>query len=112
MTENDERVLDYQKTNYGNYIVNLKDDVGLGDEVKKVSTMLFYLGAFVLSNSKRIMNNFIHKINGFYTNDVLYTDTDSLFIEKKHWKKLSEAGLVGKKPLQGKNDYGENSGIW
>ena len=34
-TEDDERVLDYQKINYGNYIVKMKDDDGLEDEVKK-----------------------------------------------------------------------------
>ena len=33
MSEYDERVLDYQKINYGNYIVELKDDEGLQDEV-------------------------------------------------------------------------------
>ena len=54
-TEYDERVLDYQK-NYGNYIVKLKDDEGLKDEVKKVNTMPLHLGAFVLSKSKRNMN--------------------------------------------------------
>ena len=51
------------------------------------------------------MNNFIHAINGFYTYDVCYTDTGSLYIENKHWDKLNKAGLVGKKLLQGKNDY-------
>ena len=35
MTEYDERVLDYQKINHGNYIVKLKDDDGLEDEIKK-----------------------------------------------------------------------------
>ena len=50
------------------------------------------------------MNNFIHAIGGFYTNDVYYTDTDSLYIETKHWDKLDKAGLVGKNLLQGKND--------
>ena len=50
------------------------------------------------------MNNFIHAINGFYTNDVYYTDTDSLYIENKHWDKLEKADLVGKNLLQGKND--------
>ena len=50
MTEYDERVLDYQKINYGNYIVKIKDDEGLQDEVKKVNTMRLHLGAFVLSN--------------------------------------------------------------
>ena len=73
--------------------------------------MLLHLGAFVLSNSKRIMNNFIHAINGFYTNDVYFTDTDSLYIEKKHWNKLDKAGLVGKGLLQGKNDY-KDGGIF
>ena len=79
-SEYDERVLDYQKINYGNYIVKMKDDIGLQDEVKKVNTMRLHLG--VLSNSKRIMNNFLHAIDGFYSNDVYYTDTDSLYIEK------------------------------
>ena len=65
MTEKDERVQDYQKINYGNYIVKLKDDEVLQDEVEKINTMPLHLGAFVLSNSKRIMNNFIHAIDGF-----------------------------------------------
>ena len=59
-TEYDERVLDHQKINYGNYFVKMKDDEGLEDHVKKVNTMPLHLGAFVLSNSKRFMNNFIH----------------------------------------------------
>ena len=70
MTEYDERLLDYLTIDYGNYIVKLKDEEGLQDEVKKVNTMPLHLGAFVLSNSKRIMNNFIHAIDGFYSNDV------------------------------------------
>ena len=65
MTEKDERVLDYQKINYGNYIVKLKDDEVLQDEVEKINTMPLHLGAFVLSNIKRIMNNFIHAKDGF-----------------------------------------------
>ena len=91
MTEYDERDLDYQKINYGNFIVKLKDDEGLQDEVKKVNTMPLHLGAFVLSNSKRIMKFFIHAIGGFYTNAVWYTDCDSLNIEKKHLDKLDKA---------------------
>ena len=67
--------------------------------------MPLHLGAFVLSNSKRIMKNFIHAINGVYTTDVYYTDCGSLYLESKHWDKLDKAGLVGKNLLQGKNDY-------
>ena len=60
------------------------DGAGLEDEVKKVITLPLQIAAFILSNSKRIMNNFIHASDGFYTNDVYYTDTDSLYIEKKN----------------------------
>ena len=111
MTEYDERVRDYWKTSSLNYIVKMIDDAGLEDEVKKLKFMPLHSGAFVLSNSKRIMNNFIHAINGFYTIDVYYTDTDSLYIENKHCDKLNEAGLVGKSLLQGKNDY-KDGGIF
>ena len=48
MTEFDERVLDYQKINHGNYIVKLKDDGGLEDEVKKVNTLPLQLAVFLL----------------------------------------------------------------
>ena len=105
--EYDERVKDYWKISGVNYIVKMIDDAGLEDEVKKMNTMPLHLGAFVLSNSKKIMNNFIHAINGLYTNDVYYTDTDSSYSENKHWDKLDKAGLVGKDLLQGKNDYSD-----
>ena len=81
------------------------DDARLEDAVKKLNTMPLQMGAFILSNIKRSMNIFIHAINGFYTNDVYYTDIDSLFIENKHWDNLHEAGLFGKGLLQSKNDY-------
>ena len=106
-TEYDERVLDYQKINYGNYIVKMKDDESLEDEVKKVNTLPLQLAVFLLSNSKRVMNNFIHSIDAFYSNDVYYTDTDSLYIENKHWDKLKEKNVVGRNLLQEKNDYGD-----
>ena len=107
MTEYDEIVLDFQGINHGNYTVKMKDDEGLEDEVKKVNTLPLQLAVFILSNSKRTINSFIHAIDGFYTNDVCYTDTDSLYIESKQWDKLDKAGLVGKNLLEGKNDYGD-----
>ena len=94
-TEYDERVLDYQNIIHGNYIVKMKDDEGLDDELKKANTLPLQIAVFILSNSKRIINNFIHAIDGFYSNDVYYTDTDSLYIENKYWDKLNKAGLVG-----------------
>ena len=51
------------------------------------------------------MNNLVHAIDGFYTNDVYYTDTDSLYIENNHWEKLDKVGLVEK------IDYKEKTSI-
>ena len=111
MTEYDERVKDYWNKSGIDYIVKRIDDAGLEDEVKKLHTMPLQIGAFVLSNSRKLLNLFIHAINGFYTNDVYFTDTGSLYIENKHWDKLDKAGLVGEKLSRVNNDYKE-SGIW
>ena len=65
-------------------------DEGVDNEIEDKNTMPSQLGSFILSNSKRIMNNFIRIIDGFKTNNVYYQDTDSLYIEKKHWNELNE----------------------
>ena len=105
MSEYDERVKDYWRKSLGNYIVKFIDDAGLEDEVKKLNTMPLHLFSFLLNNSKRNMNNFIHAINGFYTIDLYYEDTDSMYMENKYWDKLDKAGLFGKNLLQSKRDY-------
>ena len=76
---------------------------------KKANTMPLHLGAFVIPNSERLMNNFIHAIDGFCTKDLL--STDSMYIKNKHWDKLDKAGLVGKSRLHGKNVFKDGS-IW
>ena len=58
--------------------------------------MPLHLGAFVFSNTKTIVNNFVETIGGFKTNDVFYGDTDSFYIGNKHWNKLDELRFVGK----------------
>ena len=104
-TEFDENVLDYWKLPNGNYIVKMKGDDGLDDDCDIKNTLPAVLGAFILSNSKRLMNNFIREKNGFYNNSVYYGDTDSLYIEKKYWNVMDKANLVGEGLRQGKNDY-------
>ena len=104
-TEFDENVLDYWKLPTGNYIVKMKKDDGLDDGCDIKNTLPSVLGAFILSNSKRIMDNFIREINGFYNNSIYYGDTDSLYVEKKYWDVLDKANLVGEGICQGKNDY-------
>ena len=111
MSEYDERVKIYWKISGISFIVKMIDNTGSEHEVKKLNTMPLHLGAFVISSSKSIMNNFIHAITGFYTSDVYYTDTDSFYIENKHWDKLDKAGLVGKALIQGKTDY-KDGGIF
>ena len=46
-TEYDERVLVYQEINCRNYIVKMKNDDGLQDEVKKVNTLPLQLAVFI-----------------------------------------------------------------
>ena len=83
----------------------MKKDDGLDDDCDFKKTLPAVLGAFILNKSKRIMNNFIRELNGFYNNSRYYGDTDSLYIEKKYWDVLEKANLVGKGLCQGKNDY-------
>ena len=53
MTEYVERVLDYQKIIRGNYIVKMKDDEVVEDEIKKANKLPLQLAVFILSNSKK-----------------------------------------------------------
>ena len=69
-TEYDENVLDYWKLPNGKYTVKLKKDDGLEGDNDVKNILPSHLGAFMLSNSKRNMNNFIREINGFYNNSI------------------------------------------
>ena len=70
-TEYDKITLDYWKLSNGNYIVKMKKDDGLDDDFDIKNTLAAHLGAFILRNSRRIMNNFIRDFNGFHK--VTYT---------------------------------------
>ena len=89
----------------------MKNDDGLNGDNNVKITLPSHLGAFILSNSKRIVNNFIREINGFFNISIYYGDTDSLYIEKKYWDVLDKANLAGKNLCQGKNDY-KSGGIF
>ena len=82
-TEYDENVLDYWKLPKGKYKVKLKKDDSLDGDNDVKNTLPSHLGAFIVSNSKRNMNNFIREINGFYNDSIYYADTDSVYLEKK-----------------------------
>ena len=104
-TEYDEIVSDYWRLSNENYIVKLRNDDGLEGDNDVKNTLPSHLGAFILNNSKRIMNNFIREINGFYNISIYYGDTDSMYIEKNYWDVLDRAKIVGKNLCQGKKDY-------
>ena len=80
-----------------------KDDGLEANKYLKI-TLPIYVGAFILNNIKKIFKKFIRDINGFNSNNLYYTDTDSLYIEKQYWDVLDKANLVGKKLCQGKID--------
>ena len=64
--------------------------------------MLSHLGIFVLSHSKRIMNQFVYEIDGIYTNKVNYIDTTSLYTHVEYYEELKEAVCLGNILQQGK----------
>ena len=63
--EFDENILDDWRLLIRNYIVNMKKDDGLDDDCDNKKTLPAVSGAFILSNSKRNMNNFLGEIDGF-----------------------------------------------
>ena len=109
----DDRVKEWFPLKNGNFIVKLEEDGGIDNynKAKSINTMPSHFGSYILSHSKRLMNNVINQIDGFYNNNIYYTDTDSLYIHKKYWSNLIDNGFVGKSLGLGKNDYGD-SGIF
>ncbi|ESP04491.1 hypothetical protein LOTGIDRAFT_170735 [Lottia gigantea] len=111
----DSRVKTYEKINDTQYVVEteIEEKEITTEDSKSTRLTPSHLGSFVLSHSKKIMNNFIHVINGFYKPEIYYTDTDSLYISSNNWKKLNRAGLVSEKDYcKGKNDYGDGGIIF
>ena len=78
---------------------------GLDSDKDVKSTLRSHLGAFILSNSKQIVHNFIGEVNGIYNNSIYYGEMDSMYIESNFWDVLDKAGLVGSNLCQGKNNY-------
>ena len=96
-TEYDENVFVYRQLSNENHMVKMKEDDGIDDDCDIKNTLPAHLRAFILSNSKRIMKKYIRKIEGFHTNNIACSDTDSLYIERKHWDDLDKAKLAVEK---------------
>ena len=52
------------------------------------------IGCHVLSNSKEIVYNGMNIVNGFFTNNILYTDTDSFYCKEKEINKIEKSGIT------------------
>ena len=114
MRENfDDRVKEWFPLESGDLLVKVDDDKGVDDydRAKSVNTMPSHFGSCILSHSKRLMNDVIEQIGGFYIDSIYYTDTGSLYIQKKYWSSSVDNGFVGKSLGLGQNYHG-NSGIF
>ena len=70
-TEKDDRVDENPKLENGGFFEKLKHDEGVaGGQTSENKGMPSHLGAFVLSESKRIINHFIKTIDGNKNNKV------------------------------------------
>ena len=98
MRENlDDRVKDRFLWKNGILLVKLDYDEGVEDydRAKSVKTMSSHFRSYFLSHSKRLKNDAIEQIGGFYNINIYYTDTDYLYIHKKYWISLVDIGFVG-----------------
>ena len=68
----DDRVKEWFPLKNGNLIVKLPDDEGADDydKLKSASTTPSYFGIYILSHKKRLMNDVISQIGGFYSKSV------------------------------------------
>ena len=102
----DDRVKEWFPLKNGNLRVKLEDDEGVDDheQAKSITTMSSDFRSYFLSHSKRLMNDVIKQIGGFYNKIIYYTDTDSLYKHNKYWSDLVDNGFAGKTFGLGKND--------
>ena len=78
------------------YIVKSKIDAGIDDDgCDNKNALVALLGAFLLSSTKRFMLKLVRETNGFYNNNVWYTDTESLYTERKWWNVLNKIKFDG-----------------
>ena len=92
MRENfDDRVEEWFPLKNGNFIVKSEDDecVDDYDKAKSKNTRPSHFGSYILSHSKRLMDNFIKQIGSYCKNSIHYTDTDSGFVHS-----LKNTGLI------------------
>ena len=80
-TENyDDTVKEWWFSKNGKLIFELEDDAGVSniDIAKKINQMTCHLRNYICGHSNRLLNIVLREIDGFYSNNVCYGDTDLL----------------------------------
>ena len=97
MRENfEDRVREWFPLKNGKLIVKIEKDEAVDDYdlAKSINTMPSPFGSFVLSHSRRLMNDVKEQIGCFHFHFIYYTDTDSLYLHKKYWSNLVDNRFV------------------
>ena len=112
--EYDESVIEGFPLKNGNIMVIIKDKEGVDDEgiSKKFNSQSCHLGSFILSHSKRLMNDVILALDGFKNKKIYYGCTDSIYTNNNDYEILKTKGLIGKDLCQSKNDYGKGGTLY
>ena len=79
-------------------MVKIADHEGVDDNgySKEINSQPCYLGASILSHSRRLMNEVIFALGGFKNQKIFYSDTEFVYIHKNDYNTLKEKSLIGK----------------
>ena len=108
-TENDDRFIEWFPFKNINIMVEKTDNEGVDDNgySKKINSQPCHLGAFIISHSKRLMNDVLIALDVFKNHKIYYSDTDSGYFHKNDYNILREKSLIGKELFQSENDNAE-----
>ena len=104
-TERDDRDEEYhslEKGEKGSFIVKMKKEEGIDVETSKTNRTRSQLGGFIVSNTQRIVDQFVSTIDWVKITSVSNLDTASLCIDKKPSDILNKAGCVAEELGHGK----------
>ena len=97
--EYDDSVIKWFPLKNGSIMVKIKDKEGVDDESlsKTINSQPYHLGSFIISHSKKLMNDVILASDGFKNIKIYYGDTDSIYIHNDDNQKLKTKGIIEKK---------------
>ena len=92
----DDRVKERFPLKNDKIIVKIEDDNGVDDydKANSINTMPSHFGSYILSHTKRLMNEVINQTGGFYNKSIYHGDTDSMYIKKKYCSSLVDNAFV------------------